>query len=73
MKNKKTAYDRSTAEGQIRLFYEVASAIGKRNEAAADAMAYDNGWKDGNEGKPQNSTHRQYVRGWNDGNESRNA
>ena len=69
----KTPYDRSTAEGQTLLFYEVSADIGKRNEAAMDSLAYDNGWKDGNEGKPQNSPNRQYVRGWNDGNESRNA
>ena len=69
----KTPYDRSTADGQTRLFYEVAADIGKRNEATMDSLAYDNGWKDGNEGKPQNSPNRQYVRGWNDGNESRNA
>ena len=69
----RTTYDRSTADGQTRLFYDVSADIGKRNEAAMDSLAYDMGWKDGNEGKPQNSTHRQYVRGWNDGNESRNA
>ena len=69
----KTPYDRSTAYGQTRLFYDVSAAIGTRNEAAMDSLAYDNGWKDGNEGKPQNSPNRQYVRGWNDGNESRNA
>ena len=69
----KPPYDLSTADGQTRLFYEVEAAIGTRNEATMDSLAYDMGWKDGNEGKPQNSTHRQYVRGWNDGNESRNA
>ena len=69
----RTPYDQSTADGQTRLFYEVAADIGKRNETSMDSLAYDLGWKDGNGGKPQNSPNRQYVRGWNDGNESRNA
>lgn len=62
------SYDKSTGEGQKRLFYEVQKQVAETIHEKMARMAYEHGYKDGEAGNtittPDNAD---YMRGYRDG------
>lgn len=61
-------YDKSTAAGQKRMFYEAHAQTADVNNALMDDLCYDGGIADANAGRPKRSSHPAYLRGYHTAN-----